>query len=400
MTISIIGDGVYLVAIPFQVFELSNAATALSIVGAAWTLPQVFLLLLGGILTDRFDRRHVLIASDITRSIAIGALGLLSLSGELELWHVYGLVALVGAGEAFFLPAFGAIVPDVVPKDLLVQANSLDQFVRPFAFRLVGPGLAGLLIALVGLGGAFIFDAATFAFSAAAIFFMKAHSPPLPRDDHRSAISELREGMRYVRERAWLWVGLLAAGLGLLAFYGPWAVLVPFVIKNQLSGGAADFALVLIAGGAGSILVSFAVGQWGMVRRPMALVLASWGIGAFLLAGFAFSGSLWQAMIVAGAMWGLLTGGQIVWVTLQHQSISRELLGRVSSLDWLVSTAPIPISFGLAGVLSETIGVDATLIGGGVVGGLSVLMLLFVRGARSVERVQPIEPPAEEMAQA
>jgi MFS family permease len=139
MTVSMLGDGIYFVAVAWQVYELSNAPTALSAVGVAWTLPMVLFLLLGGVVSDRLERRRVMIAADLVRGIAIGAIGALSLTGSLELWHLIVLVGIYGVGEAFFGPAFGAIVPDIVPQTLLVEANSVNQVVRPLAHRLIGP---------------------------------------------------------------------------------------------------------------------------------------------------------------------------------------------------------------------------------------------------------------------
>lgn len=131
MTVSLLGDGIYFVAIAWQVYEISDAPTALSIVGVAWTLPNVLLILVGGVLSDRFDRRSLMIVSDIVRGLAIGAIAVLSIAGTLELWHLIVLVAIYGAGEALFAPAFQAIVPDIVPTEHLVQANSLDMLMRP-----------------------------------------------------------------------------------------------------------------------------------------------------------------------------------------------------------------------------------------------------------------------------
>ena len=147
---SLIGDGVFLVAMAWQVYALSNAPTALSMVGIAMTVPTIVLLLIGGVVTDRFDRRRVLLAADVVRGVAVGLMAVLSLTGTLELWHMFGLVALYGAGTAFFGPAFDAIVPDLLPESELAQANSLDQFMRPICFRLAGPALGGWLVA--GLG--------------------------------------------------------------------------------------------------------------------------------------------------------------------------------------------------------------------------------------------------------
>jgi hypothetical protein len=135
MTVSLIGDGIFLIALAWQVYELSDSATALSLVGLAMTIPTVVFLLIGGVVSDRFDRRRVLIAADVVRALAVAAMGLLSLNHQIELWHIMVLAAFYGGGTAFFGPAFDAIVPDLVATDLLVQANS-PASVRPAAWRL------------------------------------------------------------------------------------------------------------------------------------------------------------------------------------------------------------------------------------------------------------------------
>src|SRR5688500_2188126 len=150
LAVSFIGDGIYFIAIPWQTYDLSNSPSALSAVGVAWSLPQIVLLLASGVLSDRVDRRHMMIAGDLVRGVAVGAIGLLSITGELTLAWLIGLVAVFGMGQAIFGPAFHSIVPTIVPSDLLVQANSLGQFVRPFAWTLIGPVVGGVLVAGVG----------------------------------------------------------------------------------------------------------------------------------------------------------------------------------------------------------------------------------------------------------
>jgi MFS family permease len=149
---SLLGDGVYTVAIAWQVYDLSNTPTALSVVGLAWTLPMVLFLLIGGVLGDRIDRRRLLITSDLIRATAVGGMATLALTGSIELWHVIALVVLYGTGQALFAPSFQAIVPEVVPQEQLVQANSLQQLFDPLAFRLAGPALGGIVIGALGTG--------------------------------------------------------------------------------------------------------------------------------------------------------------------------------------------------------------------------------------------------------
>ncbi len=137
--VSLLGDGFFSIALAWQVYEISNVPTALSIVGVAWTVPLIAFLLLGGVFTDRYDRRRLMIGADIIRAAAIGLLGILSLYGVIELWHVIVLIAFVGLGDAFFNPAATAIVPDLLPDELLPQANALNGLIRPLTIRLIGP---------------------------------------------------------------------------------------------------------------------------------------------------------------------------------------------------------------------------------------------------------------------
>jgi MFS family permease len=154
ITVSLVGDGIYLVAIAWQVYDISNVPTALSLVGFAWTLPMVVFLLVGGVRADRFERRRLLIASDVMRGLAIAGIGVILLAGAIELWHVVVLVAVYGVGQALFAPAHEATIPEIVPRPLLLQANSLYELAEPIAYRFAGPALGGLLVA--GVGGALL----------------------------------------------------------------------------------------------------------------------------------------------------------------------------------------------------------------------------------------------------
>jgi len=157
--VSLLGDGVYIVAIAWQVYEISDTPTALSLIGVAWTLPMAAFLLVGGMVSDRVDRRRIMIATDLVRALAVAVIAVLSLTGVLELWHLFLLAIVFGTGDAFFGPAFNATVPQIVPQRMLVQANSLDQFIRPFMMALAGPAIGGLTVAALGAGAAFALDA-------------------------------------------------------------------------------------------------------------------------------------------------------------------------------------------------------------------------------------------------
>lgn len=387
MTVSMVGDGVYTVAVAWQAYEIWNRPSALAAVGVAWSIPQVVLLLGAGVLSDRLDRRHLMIAGDLVRLGAIGAIGTLSILGWLTLGRLVGLVALYGAGQAIFGPAFSSIVPQIVPDDLRVEANSLAQFVRPLTLALVGPVVGGFLISWLGVGWAFVMDAATFVVSASAILAMRTRAVAREELERPSAWRDLVEGLRFVRRRTWLWAAMVAGTISLLFTWGPWDVLLPYVVKNDLGGSAADLGVVYGAGGLGAVLVALAMGQQGRLpRRPITVLYLAWALGMLLLAGFGVAARLWQAMAAALVAEGALTLLMVIWTTLLQRLVPRQVLGRVSSLDWLLATAGVPLSFALVGPAASAFGVDATLIGAGVLGAAVTLAFMLVPGALAPER--------------
>ena len=393
MTVSLLGDGIYLVAVAWQVYDLSNDPTALSLVGLSWTVGMVAFLLTGGIVSDRVERRRVMIGADLVRAAVLAAIAALALTGVIEVWHLVALVVLFGAGEAFFGPAFGALIPDVVSAERLVEANALDQLVRQAAARLAGPALGGFVVALVGAGSAFAIDAATFVVSAGCIAALRVRSLPRAADAERaSARSELREGWRFVRSQPWLWATLLSASVSLLFFLGPLEVLLPYVVRNDLGAGAGAYGAVLAAAGAGAIVASVAVSQRGLPRRYLTLMYAAWSAGTLPFVGYALGTAVWQLMALAVVYGACITTGTVVWGTLMQTRVPAELRGRVHSLDWFVSIALTPVSFALTGPVSKAIGIDTTLVLAGVAPAVLTAALFWAAGLRRDEDRHPPLP--------
>ncbi len=398
MAVSLVGDGITLVAIAWQVFELSNVPTALGITMMAMAVPQILLLLFGGFVSDRFERRRVMLLADLVRGSALLAMGVLSIAGVLELWHMAVIAAVYGAGNAFFGPSFDAMVPDLVPDELLAQANALDHLVRPVALRMLGPALGGWIIAAVGVGWAFVVDAATFAVSVACLLRLgrlrPAHAARPPADDAPapSAWTEIREGFDYVRGSVWLWGTFTAAALAYLVFLGPAEVLLPYLVKNELGGSAADLGTVFAMGGLGAIAASVLMAQHGLPRRNMTFVYAAWSLSTFAVVGYGLARFPWQVMLACFAFNALETAGLIVWLTTKQSLVPSRLLGRVSSLDWLISIGLMPLSYALAGPVAEWLGTRTTLIGAGLLGSVITLAFLFLPGMRAPERARTAEP--------
>jgi MFS family permease len=384
MTISLIGDGIFLVAMAWQAYELWNAPAALSLLGIGMTIPTIAFLLPAGVLSDRVDRRSLMLCADLARALVLAALAVLALTGLLTFWELVLLVALYGVGTAFFTPAFEAIVPDIVPRSDLAAANSLDQFVRPITLRLAGPALGGALVAGVGTGVAFSVDAFSFLISALAVFLMRP--PAHPRSEHVvSSLGAVKEGLRFVRRRVWLWGTLVSAAIAYLAFMGPAEVLLPYVVKNELHASAGDLGLVFAAGGIGAIGAALFMGQRGHPHRDVTLMYAVWTLATLAVAGYGLATASWQLMVACLFFNALETVGTIIWATIKQRHVPASMLGRVSSLDWLISIGLLPLSFALTAPIAGLIGVRATLVGAAVIGGVVTLGALFLPGMRDIE---------------
>jgi MFS family permease len=389
--VSLLGDGAFLVALAWEAYTLSDAPTALSLLGIAMTIPLISLLLLGGVVSDRYDRRRVMLLADLVRGALLALLAALAASGELRLWQMMAIVAVYGAAQAFFDPASDAILPELLAESQLGQANALEQFARPLALRLAGPALGGVLVGTLGSGAAFGVDGATFVVSAATLWSMSARvSDPTGRLDAplRPAIAahQLREGWSYVRRHVWLWGTFASAAVAYLLFMGPTLVLLPFMVKHVLGGSGMQLGIVLGAGGLGAIACAAAMGRSELPSRGITFVYVVWTLATLAIAAYGLATAMWELMLASLAFNFLETAGTIVWATMKQRHVPGSLLGRVSSLDWLISIGLLPVSLALAGPISAVLGVRATLIGAGLIGAAATLGGLMLPGMRDIDR--------------
>ena len=387
--VSLFGDGVFIVALPLQVYALSNIPTAMAMVGLVWTGAQVSMLLVGGWASDHFERRRLMMAADVVRAVAMGVIGVLSVIGALALWHLLILGALVGASNAFFNPAASSIVPDLIPDSDLPQANAFFGTARPAMARLLGPAAGGAIVGAAGPGGAFLLDAVTFALSAVLLARMRNQPAAVELAADRSLASTLagvREGLGFVRSHRWCWVWLVGALFGLLAYTGPVDMLLPFILRNEMgltpSQAAYYLGAVLAFGGVGSITMSLLVGQLDLPRRFVTTMYLAEIAGVGMLAIYGFMTAVWQAILASLILNSMFAYADIAWITLLQRHVPRRLLGRVSSVDWLTSLGLLPLSFAVAGPLAATFGSRSVLIAGSLLGVLIIAGLMFVPGAR------------------
>lgn len=392
-TISMVGDGVFLIALAWQIYEMTDSPAALAVVGLAQSIPTVLLLLGAGILADRVDRRYLMIAGDLCRAAAIGTMAILVAGSGVTIAWLVVLAVVVGVGQALYMPAFSSIVPFIVSDEQLVEANALAEFVRPVAQTLAGPFLGGVIVGAAGTGWAFGLDAASFLVSAVSIALMR---PQRERAVEPSApLADLREGFAFVRSNRWFWICLVSSGAGLLLVTGAWEVLVPFLVKEELGASAFALGIVYAAGGVAAVATAAIMGQQGRLpRRPLTSYYLMWAGVGVMLVGFGIAVDAWQVALFMMVIQAFVTAFSILWFTMEYRLVPSDLLGRVSSIDWLIVLAGAPLSFALVGPLVDLVGVRGTFVLTGALAVVVTLVPLSIRGALDPERDGSLAEPA------
>jgi MFS family permease len=354
-SLSLVGDGMVNVALPFAVLDLTGSVTDVGFVFAAFTLPLVAFLLVGGVFADRFQQRGVMVASDLTRFASQGVVAVLLVSGQARIWELVVLQAARGLALAFFQPASTALTPSTVPPELLQEANALRGLSLAFG-QVIGPALGGFVVAGIGPGWAIGVDSVSYAVSA--LFLVALRLPrrePLPPQPF---LHDLLDGWREFTARTWVWSNLAFIGVGNMVFNSTF-VLGAVVAKRSL-GGADAWGLILGAFGLGAV-IGGVVALRIRPRRP--LVTAN-----LVLIGSAAPPALLAlrpplALVAVGAFVGGI-GGTVfnaVWETVLQRHIPAERLSRVTAYDWFVSIAANPVGQALSGPAAGAIGIDATL---------------------------------------
>jgi hypothetical protein len=383
-SVSLIGDGVFNVALVWQTLELSSTTGALALVTLTRFVPRLALLLIGGAVSDRVSRRRLMLTTDLIQALGVASIAALSAISALEIWHLALLAGLIGAANAFYLPTITAIVPELVPRDDLLNANALRAGSQLLTQDLLGPALGGVLVAAAGAGTAFALDAVSFAASFFALLAIRTRT----RSEKNTSRfrSHLTEGFEYAKARRWLWISLIAAAFGNLFLTGSVSILIPLIIRNQLHGGAPElgayFASLGLGGGIG-ILVTSKI----RLRQPrIPASFAAWGLCGLALASIGLAPSI-VIVVLCGAVLGAgLQYGNVMWETLLQEAVPQRILGRVTSFDWFVSLTLQPASLALAAPVGATIGARNTVVAAGL---LDVVALIVGYSRRGVRGARP-----------
>jgi MFS family permease len=353
---SFVGTGMLPVALAFAVLGRRGSTSEVGYVLGAETLPLVLFLLVGGAAADRLNRRVVMLGADVLRAFAQGVLAAWILLGHPPLWGFLATQALVGTGTAFFTPAMTGLIPQVTPASSLQQANVLNSMAE-WSGRLLGPALAGVIVATAGPGWAVGADAVSYLASAVCLAGLRVGwSGTAPTEPF---LAQLRTGWRAFRSRRWLWsIVAQFSSYGLFVF-APFFVL-GAVVANKSLGGAAGWGTVLALQGLGSVLASVVMLRVRPRRPLMVAELSLFGFALPLLALAARAplSVVASTAFVSGASIGVFAP---LWDTTMQSQLPPAVLSRASAYDWFGSMVFLPLGYAFVGTLARFLGIDGTL---------------------------------------
>jgi MFS transporter, DHA3 family, tetracycline resistance protein len=370
LSLSIFAEGMWTVVMALQVIALDNDPASLSLVATCLGVGLVAFVLVGGIAADRIDQRTIIIAVETVNVIAVSAVAILSSIGALRIWQLAVAAGALGIAAAFFFPAYSAILPRILPVDQLLAANGVEGVVRPVFQRAVGPAIAGLVVgATFPALGAFVV-AALFAIG---LTLLVATRPPTRASEQEQegerphVLRDLRDGVSFMFRTPWLLWTLLFALVFVLVVLGPIEVLLPFIAQDRFADGARAYGFILAFFGIGSALGALTVSSRHLPRRYLTVMMGMWSLGSVPLVVVGVTSSF-PAMAAATFVIGVTDGAaSVIWGTLLQRRVPTAMLGRVSSLDFFVSLAFMPVSFAIVGPLSKVVSMEAIFMTAGLV---------------------------------
>ena len=380
-----IGTQMAPVAVAFAVLGQGGGAGDLGLVLTAQTVPLIALVLVGGLLGDRFGPRRVMIVADVIRLAAHASLAALLFLGAPPLWEFIVAEVFIGVGDALFGPAQTGLVPQVVSSGRLQQANALTG-VALSSGQIIGPAISGAIVATTGPAWALAADAATYFVSALCLYRLRLELVAAPLQSLRE---QLKAGWREFSSRRWLWVIVLYASVFLMLSFAP-LIVVGAVVSKLSYGGAGAWGTILAAEGVGAVLGGLLLLRVE-VRRPLLVAVASTGLYVGPIVTLAVRAPL--AVVAATAFVAGLSfaSWEVLWTTTVQREVPAEVLVQVSAYDWLGSVALLPVGYALAGPLAQVLGLSGELW---MAAGVIVVSTLATLAVPDIRRLRAPPMPA------
>jgi MFS family permease len=376
-----IGSSMAPVAITFSVLQ-HGTASDVGYVAAAGMAPIVVFLLIGGVFADRFSQRVMMLGSDALRAVGQLCLAGWILLGTPPVWGYMVLAAIVGLGGAFFSPASTGLIPRVISPGRLTQANALNTLSFSLS-GIIGPAIAGLVVATAQPGWAVLVDAVTYLVSVLSLWLIRIEWSS--RLATTSMWHELRDGWREFWARTWLWVIVVEFSVVNILIVAPMTVLGPVVARQSL-GGASRWGLVLAAQGAGAVVGGLIMLRW-RPQRPLLVATASTLVWVWPLTALALRAPVVVIALGAAAGGAMMSIFGTIWNSTMQREIPADIISRVSAYDWFGSLVFLPLGLAITGPIDRAVGTTPAIVGA------IVIMVVAVGAALCVPAITHMRAP-------
>ena len=392
--IEVFGTGMWTIVMVFQVLALDDSPLALSAVATGMSLGLFAFSILGGVVADRFSKRRIIITVQGCTAAVMIVVAVLSLTETIELWHVGVASFAMGAGSAFFYPAYSAYLPQVLPSEQLLAANGLEGALRPSMGQGLGPALGGIVVGTFfpAIGAMIVAASYAIAFILTLFLSRRDELTTVTSPEQRTSVwGDLRAGVNYVARTRWLlWTLIFGSSLALI-IQGPIEVLLPFITRDRFEDAESTFGFLLAAFGIGGAIGSLVVSSLKLPRRYLTFMIACWGGGTLPLAVIGVADNLilmLSALFIVGAATG---AGVVIWGTLLQRLVPLDMIGRVASLDFFVSIAFMPVSIAIAGPLSLLVPIPVIFVIAGIAPPALALIALLAGRMRESEMERSLD---------
>jgi DHA3 family macrolide efflux protein-like MFS transporter len=381
-TISLMGDNLYYLALMWWVLEKTGSTAAMATVAICSSIPSIILGPIAGTYADRIDRKRLLISMDFGRAILIATPAILLWFDALQVWHIFIIAISLSTMSSFFNPTLSAFLPQIVEKENLTRANSLTQLSFSIS-GILGPSLAGVLVAFIGTASVMLLDTVSFFISGTAILLILVKKAEVVVAEKRNFLNELKEGFVYIKNEQFVFSMVLLASV-LNFFAGPISIYMPVMAKNVLNAGSEGFGFLASAVSVGSLVGSLCLGLLGDVKRKGLFILGGIFLGGWAIAFFGISTHLWASMIILGLLGFFLSLTNVVLATVFQAKVPNQLQGRVFGTLNTMSMGLRPVSLALAGVLSDLFKIQLVIFVSGVLIALGGVYGFFIKSVRKI----------------
>ena len=374
VVLSVFGAGMWAVVMVYTVIDAGGGPVQLSAVAAANAVGLLLCAIPGGIAADRVPRRLLLRLVEAANLLAITSVAVAGVVGVVTIPHLVIAAFVLGAGAGFFFPAYSAILPRILPPAQLLAANGLEGAIRPALQQAAGPAAAGMIVAAV-LAPAHAAWGVVAAHAVALVLLLFVRPEPAVGVDEahevpegvRGVFHDLREAVVFTVRTPWLlWTLLFATGW-VLVFLGPEEVLLPFITRDRIGEDPRWFGFLLAIYGIGGVVGSIVVSSMRLPRRYLTVMIGVWSVSTLPFAVVGITHEYWLMALCLFLVGFGFSYGNVIWGTLLQRRVPRHMLGRISSLDFFVSLALMPLSMALAGPLAEVVPIEAIFIAAGVI---------------------------------